>query len=118
VRTVMPFSPEVQSSTSSRPWISAPSFFRVLHDAALGEKETTVLLVKCEIVFWKLVSGEAAGELGAGEHFVRQVVKLARFERAREDNAVRLTGIDGAGDVQEMFSTGGFQFAPELVGAR
>ncbi len=49
---------------------------------------------------------------------MREFKPLAGGERAGEDDLVRCTGVDGAGDLEQATSAFPFQVVPQLEGAQ
>src|SRR6478735_8717979 len=51
------------------------------------------------------------------EDLVRKIMFLARAQRSREYPVVAGTGVDRAGDMQQLLAESPFQLAPELIGS-
>ena len=83
-------------------------------DAALGDDEAAVGLVRDLHLGRECVGREAPRHLGAAQHLVLEVVLGARAENAVED---AVAALDDSGDVQELLARLGLELAPQLVRA-
>ena len=83
-------------------------------DAAFGDDEAAVGLVRDLHLGRECVGGKAPRHLGAAQHLVLEVVLGARAENAVED---AVAALDDSGDAQELLAGFGLELAPQLVRA-
>src|SRR5918995_7066432 len=94
-----------------------PRAGRVSQVAPLGQEKATLGLKEALRVPRQLVRGKTPVQLDAVKDFLGETVQLARPERAAENRTVGRTGVDAAGDVEQLLAGVLLQLTPELIGA-
>ena len=89
----------------------APCGGGVRLNAAFGKEEAAVGLEHCRGRVTDAPGRKAAAQFGARQYLVRELVRMARAERAFEDDAARRADIEPAGDVQQQFAAAADEYS-------